>query len=751
MAQRLSELCRDILCQTDCSLSNLDELLLFPLPSTVEKILLSSPKKLPFEMADQLVEDLAKRGKLSSRILHILMESTLTRLNLTCLRSIGDEPTFLSQLANQEHVVDVDLSFSPCFGELSIPFLRSLSQTCHNTLMYFSASSVRGDVGFEYLRHFSRLRHLDVSFTSTSFDVIRELSESLNELTHLDVSGTDLSWPAVFDFASNVTHLKHLGMNNLVFLTDDEQRTLFQPVFRLDWVKSFFEGVPTLTSLDVSSVKVERADFWGRNNLGVISNALTHTMDAVLSSAPKYLSHLTTSWWFSDRVSAELDAGNYPFEQVIFIMDDKVPRGLYSNCQESISRRGVILNDDATILTEAQLEMMLSKGLSLLNRNDYICAMTTISRSLIPPLSSTRLLRKLFEVAIFVFQCRITTRSGVNKYVVQRILYIVSKAEGQEIWNEVQPLWEILLESLLDPSFYGLNADGCGRIFGLKDVICLVVERLKVVSNMSLAQSAAVFILNVFDRCRPRFSLSSYELDSSERNFVINVEKNVRDVLEAFFDSLSDDQREGFVMINNFPKKLSKKLLWFVSHAIEVRNWSPHWEFFGNEISYRFDVLRLISSRLSSVQQNLVDRGVGTSYVEKWLFHDMQKRCSLLEAYGSLLAFLISLAENSSLRLSLISPSLLRCLCESDRGFFKCVLLQKSYLACLLLSSESTWSQKHHLFPEDFALHAVHIPTNMYKSDVLSFSVGSLKEMSRFKRERVVAQFGKKCLAVLQH
>ena len=433
------------------------------------------------------------------------------------------------------------------------------------------------------------------------------------------MSDTDLSLPNVFDFASNITHLKHLGMNRLVFLTDDEQRTLSQPVFRLDWVKSFFEAVTTLTSLDVSLVKVP-------NDVDVISNALTYTMDAVLSSASKSLSHLTTSWWFSDRVSAELDAGNYPFEHVLYIIDIFGP-----------------------ILTDARVEMVFSKGLSLLHREDYICAMTTISRSLIPPLSSSRLLRKLFELAIFVYQCHITTRSGANEYVVPRILRIVSIMEGQEIWNEVQPLWEILLETLLDQSFYGLDADGHGMIFSEKDLICLVVERLKVVSKASLAQSAPAFILNVFDRCRPRFSLSSYEHDKVERNFVINVDKNVRDVLEAFFDSLFDDQREGFVMINKFPKKLSTNLLVFISHAMDVRYWSPHWEFFDNEISYRFDVLCLISSRLSSVQKNLVDSGVVTSDVQDWFFHDMQPHCSLLEAYRSLLAFLISLAENSSL------------------------------------------------------------------------------------------------------
>ena len=51
----------------------------------------------------------------------------------------------------------------------------------------------------------------------------------------------------------------------------------------MDWVKSFLEGVLTLTSLDVLSVEVERADFRGPNDVDVISNALTCTMDAVLS------------------------------------------------------------------------------------------------------------------------------------------------------------------------------------------------------------------------------------------------------------------------------------------------------------------------------------------------------------------------------------------------------------------------------------------------------------------------------------
>ena len=57
MTQRLSELCRGLLCQT----SDAEKLFMFPLPSTAERIpVTSSPRNIPFALADQLIEDLAK-------------------------------------------------------------------------------------------------------------------------------------------------------------------------------------------------------------------------------------------------------------------------------------------------------------------------------------------------------------------------------------------------------------------------------------------------------------------------------------------------------------------------------------------------------------------------------------------------------------------------------------------------------------------------------------------------------------------
>ena len=133
---------------------------------------MSSPTKLPFTMADQMIDDLARRGKLTSKVLMIPMQSRVTRLKLTCLQSLDDDKsTFIFLLANQRHVVDIDLSFSPCFGQMPFPFVRTLSESCKDTLVSFSASYVRGDVGFECLRGFSLLRHLDISFTSVSFEI----------------------------------------------------------------------------------------------------------------------------------------------------------------------------------------------------------------------------------------------------------------------------------------------------------------------------------------------------------------------------------------------------------------------------------------------------------------------------------------------------------------------------------------------------------------------------------------------------
>ena len=759
MAKRLSELCRDLLCQTDDSLLSHEKLLLFPMSSTGERILVSSPRELPFSMANQLIEDLAKRGKLTSNILRVLMTSTITRLNLTCLRSIDDEPTFTSQLAKQGHVVDVDLSFSPCLGKLSIPFVSSLAQSCRNTLLSFSASSVGGYVGIEYLRDFSRLCHLDVSFSSTSCDVIRDLCANLTELTYLDVSGTDLSWPKVFDFASNLTHLKHLGMSHLWFLTDDEQMIFFEPVFRPDWVKSFFNRVQTLTSLDVSSVicvDIESSDIRRRSDVEHIESALTLTMDEVLANAPKSLTRLATSWWFSDRVSAELDTGKYSFEVVLFIADHRIGstllfREIISHWEESISLHSVILDEYLAIeqpLTRAQLEMILSKGLELLNRKDSLCALSTVCRSIVRlrSLSSGLIFRRLFEETVFLFRCHfmkdVRTYSSVHQYV-SRILAVVSVIEGREHWNEVQPLYEIVLESLFEPSFYDLKADGVSvKEEFTNRLIWHVVQNVMVPSKLSLAHSAAVFILTLFDRCRlyPQYRFI-------DRSYVTYAGNNARKILEAFFDFLTDKQRQDFVLINNFTEIFSKRILDVISEASEYyMKRRTDWEFVDNELSHRFAVLRLISSRISPIQRSIVDSGAVSSDVQVWVFDLMWPECPQSEAYSRLMALLISLAENSILRSSLISIQLVRCLCQSNKEFTRCITLQKSYLACLLLLSESASLGEA---VDGVSRLAVHFPANVCKSELLSFSIESLKEMSQFSRQRV-AEFGKKCLAVLK-
>eukprot|EP00118_Oscarella_pearsei_P004179 m.17375 g.17375 ORF g.17375 m.17375 type:complete len:115 (+) comp27472_c0_seq1:298-642(+) len=64
----------------------------------------------------------------------------------------------------------IDISFSPCFSSLHAPFLTFVSEECRDTLTFFAASHVTGDIGLSLLSQFTNLRHLDISFTSISFE-----------------------------------------------------------------------------------------------------------------------------------------------------------------------------------------------------------------------------------------------------------------------------------------------------------------------------------------------------------------------------------------------------------------------------------------------------------------------------------------------------------------------------------------------------------------------------------------------------
>ena len=742
MAQRLSELCRNRLSQTR---ENVSMPANFPLPSTAENILASSPKTLPFGMANQLVEDLAKRGKLTSTVLQLLMQSTLTRLNLMCLRSIDDEPKFLSQLANQRHVVDIDVSFSPCLGQLSVPFVRALSSSCKETLVSFSASYVRGNLGIEDLRDFTRLRHLDVSFTRVSMKTIRDLCGCLKDLTHLDVSGTDMTWPEVFDVASKLTQLKHLGMNHLKIMTYNEERAFCEPDLRTDWLTSFFDNVKALTSLDVS--------FGNRTYFE--SDVLTLIMDTVLMNAPKSLTRLVTSWWVSDQVSRVYDADNFPFELVIFLANRRTPIHRLVHWEESILVRGLILHSDLDWkrLPVNAAQIILSKGLSLLNRNDFVSAIKATCFSLEKALSSGKncsiYFQELLQVTVYVVQRHIVLDDVAESFFLrlQQIFSLKAQLKEREYWHEIQHSWDAFVESLLQPSFYRCDGDGvislyvCSR---LESLASNVLEELRVRSKPSLV--ATVFVLRMVDRFRQNSPAYHHRMN-------VVIDGVVMKILEPFFESLSNKEKREFVIMNDFPKMIKNRLYKFIALSRrhdDLGEGRFSWEYFDGSVTFYFDVLNLISSNLPVVQKQLVDNGVVSSDVQAFVID--QLRAEEFEVNMTFVAFLIALAENSLLSKKMIACPLRRVLCRNESP----TCLWKSYLLCLLLLNESSSSQqtsRSQCFKTDFASEAVYFPRNLSTSELnyanKVFRFTSLRRMSVFTIPQV-ADFGRNCLKALQ-
>ena len=197
------------------------------------------------------------RGKLTSRLLSILVDprrATLSVLPLRHLRSI-DEASFLDGLRRQKNLAKIDISFSPCLLTFPRPFVELLPVCCQATVTHFSANHVRDvDFGLPLLRDFTHLTHLDVSFTSSPFNVISGVIKNFRHLEYVDVSGNDFSWYQVFSLSLG-PELEHLGMASLRFVHEDERSHVFERPnsnFDTKWISRFFSSDRRLASLDIT-------------------------------------------------------------------------------------------------------------------------------------------------------------------------------------------------------------------------------------------------------------------------------------------------------------------------------------------------------------------------------------------------------------------------------------------------------------------------------------------------------------------
>ena len=174
-------------------LSSLGDIPALPLPSVAE-ILLGDPSSsvcLPSPIANRIIDGLARRGKLTASVLDILLNRNrfrLTALPLYFLADIDPEAV-VEKIAKSIDVTIIDISFSPCWADLSTPFLKVVKGNCKESLTSFGARHVVGEIGLLELPHFSNLRHLDVRFTSVSREDLRAFVSSLPLLERLCISG----------------------------------------------------------------------------------------------------------------------------------------------------------------------------------------------------------------------------------------------------------------------------------------------------------------------------------------------------------------------------------------------------------------------------------------------------------------------------------------------------------------------------------------------------------------------------------
>ena len=169
----LSDLCLTCLCRTSPSSADIACISKVPasaLPSIAEILLSHSEKSvLPEPVSNLLLEGLAQRGRLTSRVLDLLLWNGryLKTLPLYSLMKVDDEEAIVERLRKQEHLKSVDLSFSPCLGNLPVPFLEKFVGTpSRDSLTYFAANHVTGAIGCHVLDQFSNMKHLDLSFTN---------------------------------------------------------------------------------------------------------------------------------------------------------------------------------------------------------------------------------------------------------------------------------------------------------------------------------------------------------------------------------------------------------------------------------------------------------------------------------------------------------------------------------------------------------------------------------------------------------
>ncbi|XP_065843781.1 uncharacterized protein [Oscarella lobularis] len=683
MVSSLADLCVKCLCRTGYELSPTG--ISFPLPSIAESILLdsSSPRRLPIPITNALFEGLARRRKLTEPILRVFLDPTramLTSLPLTFVRSMPHgvgERSFEHRIRQRKFLRHVDVSFSNCISEHPFSLVDAFSRTCRDTLLSFSASHVTGHLGVLRLKEFTRLRHVDLGYTSTSSTDIESLCASLSQLRHLDVSGTTASWYQVFCSVKRLSELEHLGMSDLKFLTANEWDIVSRRNVSATWIADLFSTMTQLSSLDISNVKwdalqrsVLEATFrqivTGAQSLTRLEASFPdlHEVVAVLESSERleqmrYLAFHGEATWIPDVLSngrlrfifcshgnaENIDfvnvslKGGFDFQMVAMTL----PHLVVDSGMNSMDRRDVLFRVMSAAVTVARLKLFCAK-------NDR----SPVERFLVNVIC----LRTPYKTRCLACSTRIP---GCFSYACPEHFSDPS----------VNELWEEMIDCLLEASL--TRPDVFFRTYNnLVWALCAAL-----LSRPPVLSVALPFFLNAITRkgaaTRNLFTTCGSCSDSTP----------MLAGLTSIFESLDEFERSRFALHTKWLARVCDQMEQISSLGDLSCNdeLSPP---LNRDIRLLLDILYYMCRDLPDAQQRLVQEtnllALLPSYVPL-LWKECRMEVSKSVAMSSL-RLLIALAENESLRHRVLSKSSLQMLLDCSPCF------ESSYLTCLLLLCE---------------------------------------------------------------
>ena len=637
----------------------------------------------------------------------------MTSLPLIGLRSIphdDGETTFARRLRQQAFLCRVDVSFSHCVGELSVSLVSAFADTCKDTLLSFSASHVTGDLGISRLKDFTRLRHVDLSYTSATPSDIDAVCGSLSQLRHLNVSGTGVSWSQVFASARGLNKLEYLGMSNLDFLTLDEWTLASQPYFSSQRITDFFSIFTRLSALDISGVRLK--------GLPLLVNAeafLSATFREIVTGAQS-LTHLETSFPELSEVVAELQVGNL-FDQMKYLayygsvisipgilLNAGCPRFFCSQVLSSGPYNSRAICENNVDFVTLALKGGPSFGMTALRIPWFFdrCA------SSLDAADRRDLLRRVMSAAVAVARFKLFRIAGTFESNAETFLMNVidlRTAHKTHCLSCSKPLFRprrgccILPGTVRRHRRYAFAGDFSDSLIkGLWDQMiesCLeaalnqpAVFRRDSNDQILSALCAALFV--TLPRPPLRFAALTFFLialtgkETGTRR-LSTCRKCADDgtpmsvALKSIFESLSDKERCGLALekiwlapVCNHVEAICTELVTSLLVAVDQVSLSRI-PLLHRDSRLFFDILYYMSRDLPDLQRRLVQDSNLLTLLE---YH--RPEAERLDAASSL-RLLIILAENESLRYRLLSKSSLQMLLECHPCF------ETSYLTCLLL------------------------------------------------------------------